>query len=76
MELQPIETCTQAWKRRSRCIGRVAAKRRSSAIPNALRETPVPPAPSHSARCGIEPGPNATSTNGYWAKIRSRWASA
>ena len=26
-ELQPIEICTHAWKRRSRCIGNVAAKR-------------------------------------------------
>jgi hypothetical protein len=63
-ELQPIEICTHAWKRRSRCIGSVAAKRRSSAMPNALRDTPNPPAPSHSPRCAIEPGPNATSTSG------------
>ena len=32
-ELQPIETWTHAWNGRSRCIGRVAANRRSSAIP-------------------------------------------
>ena len=32
--------------------------------------------PIQSPRCGIEPGPNATSTNGYSSKIRSRCASA
>ena len=36
----------------------------TGAIPKALRCTPNPPAPSHSPRCGIEPGPNATSTSG------------
>ena len=56
-ELQPIETCTQAWKRRSRCIGSVPAKLRSSPIPNEPRATLSPPAPSHSPRCGIVPGP-------------------
>ena len=55
-ELQPIETCTQAWKRRSRCIGSVPANSRSSPVPKRLRGA-SPPAPSHSARCGIVPGP-------------------
>jgi hypothetical protein len=50
-ELQPIETCTHAWKRRSRCIGSVPANSRSSAIPKLPRGA-SPPAPSHSARCG------------------------
>ena len=63
VELQPIDTCTQAWKLRSRCIGSSAAKARSSR-PKRPRATPTPPAPSHSARCAIEPGPNATSTAG------------
>ena len=63
-ELQPIEICTQAWKRRSRWSGSRPAKARSSAIPKAPRATPSPPAPSHSPRCGIEPGPKATSTYG------------
>src|SRR3954468_1503128 len=44
-ELQPIEICTQAWKRRSRCSGSRPANARSSAIPNAPRSTPSPPAP-------------------------------
>ena len=63
-ELQPIEICTQAWKRRSWWRGRRPAKARSSPVPKAPRGTPSPPAPSQSARCGIEPGPKATSTNG------------
>jgi tRNA-2-methylthio-N6-dimethylallyladenosine synthase len=75
-ELQPIEICTQAWKPRSRCIGRPAANVRSSAVPHAPRATPKPPAPSQSPRCGIVPGPNATSTCGYRVKSRSRCASA
>ena len=61
-ELQPIEICTQAWKARSRRAGRSPAKWLHSAkLP---RSTPRPPAPSQSARCGIEPGPKATSTYG------------
>ena len=75
-ELQPIDTCTQAWKRRSRWSGSAAENERSSAIPNAPRATPSPLAPIQSARCGIVPGPKATSTNGYSSNRRSRWASA
>ena len=37
VELQPIEICTQAWKRRSRCIGSVAANLRSSPVPHTPR---------------------------------------
>ncbi len=37
VELQPIEICTHAWKRRSRCIGSVAANLRSSPVPHAPR---------------------------------------
>ena len=61
-ELHPIETCTQALARRSRCIGSVAAK--VSWLPNRPRGTANPPAVSQSPRCGIDPGPKATSTNG------------
>ena len=62
--LQPIETCTQAWKVHSRCVGSPAKNVRSAATPNAPRRTPSPFAPIQSARCGIVPGPNATSTKG------------
>ncbi len=75
-ELQPIETCTHACTGRSRIVGSSAEKRRSSAMPNAWRSTPTPPAPSQSPRCPIVPGPKATSTNGYRSKMRSRCASA
>ena len=37
--MQPIEICTQAWKRRSRCIGSSPAKLRSS-MPKRPRATP------------------------------------
>ncbi len=74
-ELQPIETCTQAWNARARCAGSSPANVRST-IPKRPRSTPTPPTPTQSARCGIDPGPKATSTNGYSSKIRSRWASA
>ena len=60
-ELQPIETCTQALKRRSRCMGRSPAK--CSCDPKRPRGA-SPFVPIHSPRCGIEPGPNATSTCG------------
>ena len=33
VELQPIETCTQAWKRRSRCSGSSAGERALVAVP-------------------------------------------
>src|SRR3954453_5088380 len=69
-ELHPIEICTQAWNDRSRCIGSAPAKVRSPR-PKRPRATPVPPAPSHSPRCGIDPGPKATSTSGYNANSRS-----
>ena len=62
-ELQPIETWIQAWNGRSRCMGSCDANARSSR-PKRPRATPSPPAPSQSPRCAIEPGPNATSTNG------------
>ena len=62
-ELQPIDTCTQAWNARSLCTGSSAANARSSS-PKRPRATPIPPAPSHSPRCAIDPGPNATSTAG------------
>jgi hypothetical protein len=61
-ELQPIETCTHALKRRSRCIGSVAANVLVRA--EAAARHACPPASIQSPRCGIEPGPNATSTNG------------
>ena len=62
-ELQPIETCTQALKRRSRCIGSVAANVSCDAEP-AARDGDTRPLSIQSPRCGIDPGPNATSTNG------------
>ena len=57
-----MEICTHAWNCRSRCAGRSPANWRHSA--KRPRGTPMPPAPSQSARCGIEPGPKATSTYG------------
>ena len=45
-ELQPIETCTHAWKRRSRCIGQLARER-------ALVETEAAARDAHAA--GAEP---------------------
>ena len=62
-ELQPIDTWTQAWNARARCAGNSPANVRST-MPNRPRSTPMPPTPTQSARCGIDPGPNATSTNG------------
>ena len=55
-ELQPIETCTHAWKRRSRCMGSFAANARSSAVPKLPRATPSPPAPSQSREMGDRAG--------------------
>ncbi len=75
-ELQPIEICTHAWTGRSRWAGSPAANARSSPMPKRPRATPTPPAPIQSPRWAIEPGPKATSTNGYCSKIRSRCASA
>ena len=54
-ELHPIETCTHALKRRSRCIGSVAAN--VSWEPKRPRGTANPPARIQSPRCGIDPGP-------------------
>ena len=53
-ELQPMDTCTQAWNRRSDCLGRSAAK--CWWVPNFPRGTANPPAAIHSPRCGIDPG--------------------
>ena len=55
-ELQPIETCTQALKRRSRCIGQRRGERLVRAEPAARHGDSRPPS-IHSPRCGIEPGP-------------------
>ena len=55
-ELQPIDTCTHAWN------GPLAVhrqRRRELAVVgrSARAATPIPPAPSQSPRCAIEPGP-------------------
>ena len=54
-ELQPIDTWTQALKRRSRCIGRVAAN--VSWVPNRPRGTVCPPARDPLAEMRDRPRP-------------------
>ena len=55
--MQPIETCTQAWNRRSRRTGSSAAKARSSPVPNEPRATPFAAGTEPVAEMRDRPGP-------------------
>ena len=61
-ELQPIEICTQAWKARSRRARQVAGE--VAPLGEAAARDAEAAGADPVARCGIEPGPNATSTYG------------
>ena len=64
-ELQPIETCSQAWNRALAVQRqRLPANARSRRSRNQPRDAVAAGAEPARARCGIEPGPKATSTYG------------